>query len=274
MLLRKRFVGLPITLLTRVTLLGAIVPARAQGQIPAQLPDLKGREISIVTANDYVPLVFIDEKSKKGAGFEYELWAEICLRLNCKLNWQAAAWDGMITAINQKQFDVGIDGISITEERAKQVDFSKPYLTVIEKFLVRVDESRFKTKQEFIDNKALKIGAQLNTTGYYVSTDMLGEKSDRIVLYDDFGVSVQALLKGDVDAIITDVAAGRGFIGANAGKLKLLDEELSKDSLGAMFPKGSDLVAPVNAAIDAMSYDGYLSYLENKWFFLYDPNKK
>ncbi len=79
---------------------------------------------------------------------------------------------------------------------------------------------------------------------------------------------MQALLKGDVDAVITDVASSRGFVGANAGKLKVLDETLSSDPLGFIFPKGSDLVAPVNAALKSMREDGYLAYAENKWFFL------
>jgi polar amino acid transport system substrate-binding protein len=92
------------------------------------------------------------------------------------------------------------------------------------------------------------------------------------VLYDNFGISVQALLKKDIDAVITDVAAGRGFVGANAGKLKLLDETLSSDPLGFIFPKGSDLVVPVNAALKAMKDDGYLAYDENKWFYLYQPS--
>ncbi len=268
---RKRFLAL---LVVACTLLTAAYAARAQGQIPAHLPDLKGREINIVSSNDYPPLSFIDTTTNKAVGFEYEAWGEICMRLNCKPIWKTASWDGMIVAVNQKQYDVGMVGISITDERKKQVDFSEPYLTVEQRFMVRADENRFTDKKSFIDNKALKVGTQSSTSGYYVATDMLGEKSDRIQLFSDFGVSVQALLTGDVDAVITDVAAGRGYVGANAGKLKLLDDVLSTDPLGFIFSPGSDLVQPVNAALDSMKYDGYLAYLENKWFFLYDPNKK
>src|SRR5438132_12308768 len=116
--------------------------ARAQApQIPADLPDLKGREVIAVTAQDYFPLTYVDPKGK-GVGMEIEMWEEICKRLNCKLNWKVAAWDGMITAINQKQYDVGMDGISITDERKQQVDFSDPYMQVEQRFLVRADEKR------------------------------------------------------------------------------------------------------------------------------------
>ncbi len=255
-----------------LTLTATLSTVRAQGPtIPADLPDLKGREVVAVTAQDYFPLTYVSANGK-GVGMEYELWGEICLRLNCKLTWKVAAWDGMITAINQKQYDVGMDGISITDERKQQVDFSDPYMTVEQKFLVRADENRFTDSKSFVANKDLKIGSQAGTSGFYTATGMLGvkegETSPRIVLYDNFGISVQALLKGDVDAVITDVASSRGFVGANAGKLKVLDETLSSDPLGFIFPKGSDLVAPVNAALKSMREDGYLAYAENKWFFL------
>src|SRR5262249_52748337 len=139
------------------------------------------------------------------------------------------------------------------------------------RFLVRSDEKRFTDSKSFSANKDLRIGAQAGTTGEYLAQQLVGEKSPRIVYYDNFGISVQALLKGDIDAVISDVAAGRGYIGVNAGKLKLLDETLNSDPLGFIFKKGSDLVAPVNTALASMKADGYLAYLENKWFFLYNP---
>jgi polar amino acid transport system substrate-binding protein len=164
-------------------------------------------------------------------------------------------------------------GISITDERKQQVDFSDPYITVETRFLVRSD-AKFTTQEEFKADTSLKIGTQAGTTGQYVGEGILGEKSDRIVFYDNFGISVQALLKGDVDAVISDVAAGRGYVGVNEGKLKLLDEPLSTDPLGLIYKKGSDLVKPFNEALASMKADGYMTYLENKWFFLFDPNAK
>ncbi len=272
---RKRLFTLTLAVLI-ASLFAAMPIARAQGpKIPADLPDLGGREVVAVTAQDYFPLTYVSDKGK-AVGMEIEMWETICQRLNCKLTWKVAAWDGMITAISQKQYDVGMDGISITDERKKQVDFSDPYMTVEQKFLVRADEKRFTDAKSFAADQSLKVGSQSGTSGYYTATDMLGvkegETSPRIVLYDNFGISVQALLKGDVDAVITDVASGRGFVGANAGKLKILDETLSTDPLGYIFPKGSDLVTPVNAALQSMKDDGFLAYLENKWFFLVGSN--
>jgi ABC-type amino acid transport substrate-binding protein len=267
---RKCLIGL----LAVVLMLGAAASAvRAQGEIPAQLPDLAGREVIVVDSNDYTPFSFIDPKSGKAVGFEYELMGEICARLNCKLSYKTGEWPGFMVGVSQGQYDIGMVGISITDERKQQVDFSEPYITVDTRFLVRTDETKFTDSKSFVADASLKIGTQAGTTGQYVGEGLLGEKSPRITFYDNFGISVEALLKGDVDAVISDVAAGRGYIGANAGKLKLLDESLSTDPLGLIFKKGSDLVDPVNKALASMKADGYLTYLENKWFFLFDPSK-
>lgn len=265
-----------LTILAVVTILLTLagVSARAQVRIPAQLPDLKGREVKVVSSNDYTPFTFIDPLTSKTVGYEYELIKEICWRLNCFITPQSGEWPALLVAVSQGQYDVGMVGISITDERKQQVDFSDPYIVVDSRFLVRADESRFKDSASFKANPDLKIGTQAGTTGQFVSEGLLGEKNERIKFYDNFGIAVQALLKGDVDAVVSDVAAGRGYIGVNEGKLKLLDESLATDPIGLIFKKGSDLVAPFNQAIASMKADGYLNYLENKWFFLFDPNAK
>src|SRR3954470_3899995 len=116
-----------ITLLIAVLMVSAAASAvRAQGEIPAQLPDLKGREIIVVDSNDYTPFSFIDPKSGKAVGYEYEMMGEICARLNCKLTYKTGEWPGFLVGVSQGQYDIGMVGISITDERKQQVDFSNP----------------------------------------------------------------------------------------------------------------------------------------------------
>ncbi len=263
-------------LIVLFALAGAVHSAQAQegtNQIPPNLPDLKGRKVVVVTSNDYTPFAFKDAKSSKAIGFEYELLDEISNRLNIVVEHQEAAFEGMIAAVSKKQYDVGHIGITINDERKKQVDFSDPYVVVEQKLLVRAGEKRFKDSKSFVADKALKFGAQPGTTSYFSAADIVGKdaEKDRVVGYDSFSIAVAALVKGDVDAVVTDAVSGAGFIGANAGKLQLLDEVIATDPLGFIFPKGSDLVVPFNQALASMKYDGYLKYLENKWFFLYQP---
>jgi polar amino acid transport system substrate-binding protein len=93
---------------------------------------------------------------------------------------------------------------------------------------------------------------------------LVGE--DRVRLFDDFGLVVQALLAGDVDGVIIDETAGLGYLGANKDELKLVGRSLSSDELGFVFPNGSDLVEPFNAALRSMMADGSLQEINAKWF--------
>lgn len=241
------------------------------------LPDLGGRKIKAVTANDYVPLQFIDPKTGKAVGWEFDAVTEICRRLNCVPDWQVASWETMIPAIKGGQFDVGMDGITITEDRAKEVDFSAPYLRSEQYMLVRANEDRFTTPEEFKANAKLLIGSQAGTTNFYTAVYNVldgNEANPRIILFDNFGASVQALLHGDVDMVLMDKASSAGYIGANPNQLKIVGEPLAGEDFGFIFTPGSDLVAPFNDAIDSLLQDGYLDYLSNRWFFLFDTSNR
>ncbi|MFN3333283.1 MAG: transporter substrate-binding domain-containing protein, partial [Caldilinea sp.] len=212
----------------------------------------------------------------EAVGWEYDAVTEICARLNCVVEWNNTSWDAMLAAISAGQFDIGMDGITITEERAQQVDFSMPYMTSQQFMLVRVDEDRFTTTAAFAADPDLLIGAQPGTTGFYTAVyDILDgdEANPRIKLFETFGASVQALISGDVDMVLVDAASGRGYIGANPDRLKIVGDAIKSENFGFIYPKGSDLVAPFDAAIDSMQQDGYLNHLNVKWFFLYDPNR-
>ncbi|MGO9413301.1 MAG: transporter substrate-binding domain-containing protein [Spirochaetia bacterium] len=239
------------------------------------MPDLKGRTIRAVTENAFTPLNFVDPKTGKAMGWEYDAVNEIGKRLNAKIVWNICSWDTMIQAIRDGQYDVGMDGISITDERKKQVDFSDPYMVSQQFMLVRKSESRFKSAAEFNANPKLLIGSQAGTTNFYVAVyNVLDGKEDnpRIKLFETFGATVQALLAGDVDCVLMDAASSRGYVGANPEKLKVVGDPLGTDNYGFIFKLGSDLVAPFNAAIAGMKADGTLDKLTTKWF--YDYNAK
>lgn len=250
--------------------LGLALPAAAQG-----LPDLGGRTIRAVTENAYYPLNFADPKSGEGIGLEYDLINEIATRLNAKVEWNLSAWDVMIEAVRTGQFDVGADGITINAEREEQIDFTAPFITVEQYFLVRADEARITGIQSFKDDTGLLFGAQSGTSAFYTAIyDVLDgdEANPRVKLFDTFGASVQALKSGDVDAVIADQAASAGYIGADPGAFKQVGEPIKSEPLGLILTPGSDLVAPFNAALDAMRGDGSLDALIKKWFFDYGQN--
>lgn len=227
------------------------------------LPDLAGREVTIAVENAYPPFNFVNPATGQAEGWDYDAWNEICRLLNCKPDYKETAWEGMIQAVGNGDYDVGADGVTITEERAQTVDFSDGYIAVDQRLLVRADESRFANMDEFAAGD-FRIGTQTGTTNYETATGLLPE--DRIQAYEQFGFAVAALLNGDVDAVIMDETAGQGYVGNNATDLKLIGDPITSDQLGFIFPKGSDLVAPVNQALAAMRESGKLDELADKYF--------
>ncbi len=228
------------------------------------LPDLGGQKITIAIENAYLPFNYIDTQTNKGAGWDYSAIDEMCVRLNCTPDFVSAAWDGMIVAVSDGQYDMAADGITITPDRAKVVDFSDGYINIDQRMLVRVDESRFTSADELAANPDLRIGSQVGTTNYDTAVSLVG--ADRVDAFDQFGFAVQALIAGDVDAVIMDETAGQGYVGKNANDVKLMGDSLSSDQLGFIFPKGSDLVAAFNAVIAQMKADGSLASVSQKFF--------
>ena len=229
-----------------------------------KLPDLGGREVTIAVENAYLPFNYIDPDTGEPTGWDYEVWNEICNLLNCAPVYVETGWEGMIQAVSDGQFDAAADGITITEERAEIVDFSDGYINIEQRLLVRKDEDRINGIQDIVDNEELVLGTQTGTTNYETAKQYLPE--ERIQAFEQFPFAVQALIAGDIDAVIIDEVAGQGYLGENADQLKLVGDSLSSDQLGFIFPKGSDLVEPVNMALKALKENGFLQEINTKYF--------
>lgn len=247
-------------------LLAALPAAPSLGQ---DLPDLGGRTVTVVTENAYPPLQYVDPATGEAVGWEYDAMAEIAERLNVTVEYENTSWDAMIPAVSQGQYDMGMTGITIREDRAEQVDFSAPYMRSEMLMLVRGDEERFDDAAGFAADGDLLMAAQPGTTPFYVGVyDVLDgdESNPRIKQFETFGAGVQALRVGDVDLVLTDGTAGQGYVDASGGALKLVGEPLGTEDFGFIFPRGSDLVEPMNAAIESLRADGTLEALNETWF--------
>ena len=261
-------------MLSRRTLVAALAAtiALSATALAQSLPDLGGKKVVVVTENAYPPLQFIDPKSGKQIGWEYDAMAEIAKRLNFAVEYQNTSWDAMIQAVSDKQYDLGMTGITIRDDRKEKVDFSDPYMHSEMRMLVRADETRFSEEKEFAAQDKLLIAAQPGTTPFYVSVyDILdgNEQNPRIKLFETFGATVQALKAGDVDLVLTDGVAAQGYVDASNGGLKIIGGPLGSEDFGFIFPKSSELVAPINAALASMKADGTLDALNKKWFLDY-----
>jgi polar amino acid transport system substrate-binding protein len=225
--------------------------------------DLGGQKITVGVENAYLPFNYILAGETEGQGWDYDAWRDICDRLNCEPEFVEAGWPAVIDQVSQGDLDTAADGISITDDRKEKVDYSDAYMTVTQKFIKQKGDDRFNSKDDVVNSDAI-VATQVGTTNFELAAELVGE--DRIQAFDQFGLAIQALIAGDVDVVIIDDAAGLGYIGENADQIETIDDPLQSDPLGFIFPKGSDLVDPVNGAIQAMKDDGTMDELGLKWF--------
>jgi polar amino acid transport system substrate-binding protein len=227
---------------------------------PIFAADLGGRVISIGSDTTYPPHEFIEDGVVKG--FDVDVVAAICERINCVPNWVTTAWDGIFPALADGQFDMVVSGVTITEERDKIVDFSDPYIIVQQGILMRVSD-KGATIDDFISG-AMKLASQNGTTNAALGEELVGR--DNLALFDSFNNAVIAVQNEDVDGVIIDSTSAAAYEQEFAGELAVGITGLSSDPLGLVFQEGDGMQDDFNVGLAAMIADGTMQKLMIKWW--------
>lgn len=218
----------------------------------------------VAVEDDYPPFDYVRPDNGKPEGWDYDALRTIGRRLNFRPEFREISWDSMVEGVATGQFDMAANGITVTPERARVVDYSASYAQIRQRLMVRIDERRFASLGGFAGTAGARLGAQKGNTNYTAAEELVGRS--RIVAYDGFGELVQALISGDLDAVIIDDIGGQGYVGASADRLRLLAGSLPGQDLAMIFTRGSPLRMPVDAALAAMRADGSLDRLNATWF--------
>jgi len=196
-------------------------------------------------------------------GFDIDAAEEVGKRLGIKIEWQPTAWDGVIHSLNAKKFDCIWNGMTITDERAKQVAFTKPYIMDGQVAVVRFDEKRFKDLQAL---KNVKVGAQKGSSAIK-AVEKLANKPTELKEYEDNPKALLDLESKRLDVVVIDNVTGRDFIAKRPGKFKVVPGFISKEPFGVAFRQDDkDLREAVQKTLDAMVKDGTLKKISKKWF--------
>ena len=251
---------LPTLLTTATSTPTATVTSTAVGLTPSNT-DLGGASVKVAVSVDNPPFNFIDADTGEARGWDFETITEICKRLNCEPEFIQTSWDGMLQAIADGDYDMAAAGIAISEERSEQVDFSIPYFKLYSMILAREDEDRFISSDELAEGDFL-VGATIGSFDYSVARELVGE--ERVVTYDNLQDAVDALIVGDIDAVMTDNLTAPNDP-ANQINVKQINTEFDPQDVVFAFPQGSDLVVPVNTVITEMLSDGTLDDMQIRY---------
>ena len=183
-------------------------------------------------------------------GIDVDIASAIAAELGCELEIVDMEFDSIITSVQKGEVDFGMAGMTVTDERKLEVDFTSSYATGVQVVIVKEDSPI--TSLDDLNGK--KIGTQLGTTGDIYSKDDYGEEN--VTSYSKGADAVIALNGGDVDAVIIDNEPAKAFVAENEG-LKILDTEYAiEDYAIAVSKENTELLDKINAALEKLTSEG------------------
>lgn len=199
------------------------------------------------------------KEGEEFVGIDVDIANAIAKELGATLEIVDMEFDSIITSVVQGEVDMGIAGMTVTDERLLEVDFSSSYATGVQVVIVPED-SEIATLDDLAGKK---IGTQLGTTGDMYSKDDFGEEN--VTSYGKGADAVIALKGGDVDAVIIDNEPANAFVAENEG-LKILETEYAVEDYAIAISKdNADLLADVNAALEKLTADGTIDAIIAKY---------
>jgi len=212
----------------------------------------------MATNAEFPPYEFIDAKGKI-AGMDIDIMNAVCREMGYTLKVENMKFDSIIPAVNAGKADIGVAGMSVTEDRKKNVDFTQTYATACQVIIVQAN-STIKDADGLVGKK---VGVQQGTTGDTLAGDIKNVKLQR---FTKGAEAVMALTQNKLDAVIIDNQPAKKFVEANAGKVILLEKPLSDEEYAMAVKKGNkELLDKVNAALETLKMNGELDAIYNKY---------
>lgn len=198
-------------------------------------------------------------EGEEAVGIDVEIASKIAEKLGMEFEVSDMDFDSVITAVTSGKADIGMAGMTVTEDRKKSVNFSDTYATGIQAIIV-AEDSAIATVDDVAGHK---VGVQQGTTGDIYCSDDYGDEN--VVKFKTGADAVQALKTGSVDCVIIDNEPAKSFVAANTG-LKILDTEYAVEDYAICFAKeNTELLDKVNAALKELIADGTVQSIIDKY---------
>ena len=219
----------------------------------------RAADLVVATDTAFVPFEFKDDDEY--VGFDIDLWDAIATEIGVTYTLQPMDFNGIIPALQTKQVDVALAGITIKEERQKVIDFSDGYYD--SGFLLMVPADSDIKSADDLKGKILAVKTGTSATDY--AKEYFTETELR--QFPNIDNAYLELQTGRVDAAMHDTPNVLYYVAtAGGGKVKAVGEQMMAHQYGIGFPKGSEFVAKVNAALANMKQDGRYNEIYKKWF--------
>ena len=198
-------------------------------------------------------------------GIDIEVAGAIAEKLGLELQVDDMGFDAALQAAQTGKSDMVMAGVTVTEERQAVMDFSNSYANGVQVVIVK-EGSPIQTVDDLAN--ANMIGCQMGTTGYTFCSDTPengGFGEDHVTPYDDGAAAVQALMNGQIDAVVIDNKPAQEYVAANPG-LKILDGDFTNEDYAIGVAKGNTaLLDAINGALEELTNDGTIQSIVDKY---------
>jgi glutamine transport system substrate-binding protein len=217
---------------------------------------------TVATDSNFVPFEFQNPDTGEMEGFDIELIQALADESGVEIEFETLEFSGLIAGMETGRFEIGIAGITITDERKEKIDFSDPYYDA---GLITVVEADNKEITSMDDLSGKKVATRTGSTSY----DYLTEKypDAEVVPFEGIVEAYMELRSGRIDAVVYDSPNALYYVNEKAeGSLKVVGDIAEAQQYGIAFKQGSELVSPFNEALEKFKEDGTYDDIYEKWF--------
>jgi polar amino acid transport system substrate-binding protein len=227
----------------------------SQPEVVAEFTTANEGKLTMATNAAFPPYEYIE--GGKIVGIDAEIAGAIANKLGLELQIDDMEFDAIIEAVKGGKADIGLAGMTVTPDRAEEVDFTATYATGVQVVIVTEDSAITSVDDLFAEGASNVIGVQRNTTGdLYTTWDLEDAGLATIDRYSKGADAVQALKTGKVDCVVIDNEPAKAFVAEVEGLQILETEYVLEDYAGAMNKDNPELYAAVNAALEELIADG------------------
>lgn len=222
------------------------------------------QKIVIGLDDTFAPMGFRDDNNNL-VGFDIEMAKEAASRLNMEIEFRPIDWNSKEVELNSKKVDVLWNGLTITEDRKKNIAFTKPYMANQQIIIVPAN-STIKTKADLAGKV---VGTQDGSTGVdAINKEPQVQKTFKeLKLYGDFSQALMDLKTSRLDAVVIDEVVGRYYETKKPGEYAILTDTFGTEDYGVGFRKeDTALLNQFDKVLDDMKADGTAAKISEKWF--------
>ncbi|MFG6118769.1 glutamine ABC transporter substrate-binding protein [Thalassobacillus sp. B23F22_16] len=216
---------------------------------------------TVATDNNFVPFEFLNEETGEMEGFDIDLIKAVADEAGFEVEIESMKFDGVVSGMQSGRFDIGIAGMTITEERKETIDFSDPYYDAGLMIAVNKDNEDIQSEDDLAGKK---VGTRSGTTSEeYIKSN---HPDAELVTFPGIVEAYMDLESGRLDAVMYDVPNVQYYVANDSAKLKTVGDILQGEQYGIAFPKDSELVEDVNKALETLIENGTYDDIYEEWF--------